>query len=290
MRRISESELIINADGSIFHLHLKPEMIGDYVILVGDPGRVKMISARLDEVFAEVANREFVSCFGRIGTKTLTVLSTGIGIDNIDIVLNELDALVNIDLENRTEKVELTKLKLIRIGTSGAVRPEIVVDSTVVSKYAVGLDGLLQFYRNLSSIRELESLVKGELAWMESWASPYAFAGSESLIQHFNRPEYVQGITFTAHGFYAPQGRRLRLETAHERFNELLSKFHFNGIPATNYEMETSALYGLGKLMGHECLTMCTIIANRMAGTYSPDYKRAVEILVEQTLETISNT
>lgn len=290
MRRISESELIINADGSIFHLHLKPEMIGDYILLVGDPGRVKMISSRLDEIISEVANREFVSCFGRVGKKSITILSTGIGIDNIDIVLNELDALVNIDLENRTEKSELTKLKLIRIGTSGAVRPEIEVDSTVISKYAVGLDGLLQFYRSKSSIRELESLVKGELAWMEPWASPYAYESSELLMQQFNRPEYVQGITFTAHGFYAPQGRRLRLELSHERFNELLSRFDYNGTPATNYEMETSALYGLGNLMGHECLTMCTIIANRMAGKYSPDYKKAVEKLVEQTMETISNS
>lgn len=286
---IAESELVLNNDGSIYHLKLHPEEIARDIIVVGDPGRVPSISAYFDRIEVQRQNREIVTHTGYIGSKRLTVLSTGMGTDNIDIVLNELDALVNIDLKNRTILSNHTSLNIIRLGTSGALQPDIPVDSTVISTHGIGIDGMLYYYSSLKDVydREMTDAFIQQSNWDANFPRPYAVAASEKLLNLFSSG-HLSGITATAPGFYGPQGRKLRLETTHPDLNEAISGFRYNGQRIVNFEMETSALYGLGKMLGHETLTICAIIANRVIKKYSSDYKITVKKLIEQVLEKLS--
>lgn len=287
--RIAESELILNPNGSIFHLHLHPDQLADTVLAVGDPGRVASISKYFSKIEHKVENREFVTHTGTFNGKRITVLSTGIGTDNIDIVVNELDALVNIDLKTRTIKDKHTSLNLIRLGTSGSLQKEIPVDSFLMSMYGLGFDGLLNFYHTNGTVIEkdmTQSFVE-HIKWDGKMAKPYIVKASDTLTQVLGEGMY-KGITATASGFYGPQGRVLRLPLADTQMNDKLSSFEYKGIRATNFEMETSALYGLGKMLGHNACTICVIIANRIAGQYSKDYKVAVDKLVQIVLERLT--
>jgi uridine phosphorylase len=286
---IAETELILNADGSVYHLRLKPEHIADDVIVVGDPGRVEAISKHFSKVEHRIQNREFITHTGIFNGKRITVIATGIGTDNIDIVLNELDAAVNIDLDKRELKTERRSLNIIRLGTSGALQADIPVDSFVVSEYGLGFDGLLNYYAEIADINDnsvSEAFIR-HTNWNWRLPFPYAVKGSDSLrsaIAH----DWIKGITATAPGFYAPQGRKLRLDPAMANLNELLTSFDHNGSRITNFEMETSALYGLSTLLGHRACTICVIIANRVIRQYSKDYKLAVERLITAVLERLT--
>ncbi len=286
MRRIEESELIINDDGSVFHLHLKPGEIADTIILVGDPDRVELVASFFETVEVEKENREFVSKTGYINGKRVSVVSTGIGTDNIDIVLNELDALVNIDFNTRTVKNELTSLKLVRIGTSGSLQEDLPVDSWVLSEKAIGFDGLLNFYagRNSVSDLEFEKAFKSSVGWNELHTSPYVVNAGAELISKLEGKGITKGVNISAPGFYGPQGRVLRLGLADSELNNKITGFRFKNYRITNYEMECSAIYGLSALMGHQAATVCAIIANRLAGTFSEDYKIVIKSLVETVL------
>jgi uridine phosphorylase len=283
---IAESELILNPDGSVYHLHIRPEMLAQNVIVVGDQGRVETVSAHFDKIEYQVSNREFVTHTGSFKGKRFTVLSTGIGTDNIDIVLNELDALVNIDLASRTIREKKTSLRIVRIGTSGALQGDIPVDSFVASSHGMGLDGLLNYYAGLDLCDEagIADAFMKHASWTKGMPYPYVVKGSASLLQAIAHDQ-VQGITATAPGFYGPQGRQLRLAPALPDLNEKLGSFTFENHRVTNFEMETSALYGLGKLLGHDCATICAIIANRVARTYSKDYRKTVNDLIRLVLE-----
>jgi uridine phosphorylase len=286
---IPETELILNSNGSVYHLQLLPEHICENIIIVGDQGRVATVSQYFDTIDFKIQNREFVTHGGTFRGKRVMVLSSGIGTDNIDILINELDAAVNIDLKTRTIKKEHTKLKIVRIGTSGALQKDIAVDSFVVSKYGLGFDGLLNYYLDLPSINEneiSEAFIK-QTAWAKNLPYPYAIKGSQNLIDTIGF-DLTQGITATAPGFYGPQGRKLRLTPWVEDFNQQLTDFDHNKIRITNFEMETSALYGLGKLLGHETCTVCAIIANRVAKQYSKNYHAAVEQLIQLVLERLT--
>lgn len=289
MNRIAESELIINADGSIFHLHLKPEDIADTILLVGDQDRVEVVSSFFESIEVKKQNREFKTHTGIYNGKRISVVSTGIGTDNIDIVVNELDALVNIDLETRLPKKDLTRLNLIRIGTSGALQADIPVDTPVISEFAIGFDGLLNFYANRNTIAhlEMEQAFKSELNWNEQLTSPYFVESSNELLNKVGF-DMRQGITISAPGFYGPQGRVLRLGIQDPDINDKISKFTFDNKHITNYEMECSAIYGLSKLLGHNAVTVCNIIANRMRGEYSNDYKKSVKELIKKVLERLT--
>jgi uridine phosphorylase len=286
--QIAASELIINPDGSIYHLKLKPEHIAKNVIVVGDPGRVETISNKFDTIEYTIQNREFITHTGTYKNKRITVIATGIGTDNIDIVLNELDAAVNIDLEKRTIKDKHTCLNIIRIGTSGALQKDIPVDSFVVSEYGLGIDGLLPFYKGINTINENEMVNAfiNQTQWNSEFNRPYIVKGASELIEKIGF-DFYKGITATANGFYGPQGRMLRLPLQRNDLNEQLNAFEYKGNRITNFEMETSALYGLGKLLGHNTCTVCAIVANRMAQQYSKDYKKAVEKLIDTVLERI---
>ncbi|MBK8492345.1 MAG: nucleoside phosphorylase [Saprospirales bacterium] len=284
MIRIPESELILNRDGSIYHLSLHPEQVADTIITVGDPKRVSMISDHFDRLDASVRKREFITHTGEIGGKRLTVISTGIGPDNIDIAINELDALVNIDLENREPKSNPVSLRFIRMGTSGSLHPEIPVDSLVVSAYGIGLDNVMQFYPWSPSAeeKELEDLAQG-LVDVDK-VHPYAVKASDVLLESLRKDETL-GITLTSPGFYGPQGRSLRIKNPDaERMIELLPSFSYKGIPLTNIEMETSAIYGLSRLLGHQALSFNAILANRITREFSPNPKKAVSNMIETVL------
>lgn len=282
MSRIAESELIINPRGAVYHLDLRPEEIAGTVITVGDPDRVKEVSKYFDSVDVKRQHREFVSHTGRVGNKRLTVLSSGIGPDNIDIVINELDALVNIDFETREIKKELQSLNIIRIGTSGSLQEDIPVDSFVASTHGLGVDNLLNFYRHEHNDQEKELLqsfithtqMHGQIG------QPYITSGAASLIKHFVK-DFHQGITVTCPGFYGPQGRVLRLGVRNPDLINRLTDFRFGQHRITNFEMETSAIYGLGKLLGHHCLAVNAIVANRVKKEFSKDGKAAVENLIK---------
>lgn len=288
MSKIPESELILNPDGSIFHLKLHPEDIGDTILLVGDQGRVEMVSSYFDKVEVQKQNREFVTHTGNFNGKRISVISTGIGTDNLDIVINELDALVNIDLQKREVKSTLSSLNMVRIGTSGALQENIPVDSYVLSEYGLGMDGLMNFYA-ASAIYEHE--ITAEFVKQTGWAAPlntpYLIKGSETLFNKLKK-DCHSGITATACGFYGPQGRELRLKAAVEGLNEKLTAFDFNGLKVTNFEMETSALFGLSKSLGHQASTVCAIIANRILKQFSKDYKKTVNNLIEKTLQDLT--
>ena len=289
MSRIAESEMILNARGAIYHLNLLPNEIGSTVFLVGDPDRVKEVSKHFDKIEYKGEYREFITHTGLIGKKKLTVLSTGIGTDNIDIAINELDALVNIDLTTREIKPTLTSLNLIRIGTSGALQPEIPVDNFIASTHGLGIDNLLNFYRHEQNDEEkqlLHSFVTS--TQMHSQIGyPYIAGASGSLIKHFVK-DFYQGITVTCPGFYGPQGRVLRLGISNPELINRLTQFRFGQHRITNFEMETSAIYGLSRLLGHNCLSLNAVIANRVRKEFSKDGKAAVEALIVKVLETVS--
>ena len=291
MNKIHSSELILNKDGSIFHLHLKPEYIADTIILVGDQGRVETVSRFFDNIELKIQNREFVTHTGTYNNKRLTVISTGIGTDNIDIVINEIDALVNIDLKNRTLKDKHTSLNFIRIGTSGALQKDIDVDSYLISKMAIGFDGLLNFYASRNKICNLkfEEAFKKHTNWNKLLASPYIVNSSDILFEKLSN-NIRSGITISAPGFYGPQGRILRLPLHDAELNNKIESFDYHGLKITNYEMESSAIFGLSKLLGHHAATLCIIIANRVTKQFSSDYKKTIESLIQLTLERLTRT
>jgi uridine phosphorylase len=289
MSRIAESEMILNARGAIYHLNLLPQEIGSTIFLVGDPDRVKEVSKHFDKKEYEGQYREFITHTGYIGKKKLSVISTGIGTDNIDITLNELDALVNIDLSTREIKPNLTSLNFIRIGTSGALQPEIPVDNFIASTHGLGIDNLLNFYR-LEQNDEEKQLVHSFITSTQLHSQvghPYIAGASASLIKHFVK-DFHQGITVTCPGFYGPQGRILRLGVSNPELINRLTQFRFGQHRITNFEMETSAIYGLSRLLGHNCLSLNAVIANRVRKEFSKDGKAAVEKLIVRVLEIVS--
>ncbi len=290
MEKLKSTQLIVTEDGRIYHLNLRPENIADTIIVVGDPGRVSTISKHFDDIEFQGQNREINTHTGRIGNKRLTVMSSGMGPDNIDIVVSELDALVNIDLKNKTIKPHHKALNIIRLGTSGAVQKDIEVDSYVMSKYGLGLDGLMNFYQVPEGIIEKEmcKAVIEQTGWPSDFADPYIVKCSENLAKKIGFDMY-QGITVTAPGFYGPQGRNLRMGLHYPDFNQKLEKFRFNDERILNFEMETSALYGLGRSLGHNVLTVCAVIANRITETYSANHQKPVERLIKLLLERITN-
>ncbi len=283
--KIKESELIVNPDGSIYHLHLTPEELADNVLLVGDPGRVPVVSKHFDTVEVRRENREIHSHTGTLRGKRFTVISTGMGPDNIDIVLNELDALKNIDLKTREIKEKKTSLNIVRIGTSGSLQQDIPVDSFVVARRAIGFDGVLHFYKSQDVRRiDIEDAFIEQSHWNPLAARPYVVDGSQELFEKISGPQTVEGFTATAVGFYGPQGRELRIPLANPEANDMLEKFAYKGLRLTNYEMETSAIYGLSALLGHKaCSTNC-IVAARTAGVFSADAHAAVEKLIVYVL------
>ena len=289
MQRIAESELIINDRGAVYHLDARPEEIATNIITVGDPNRVKEVSKHFDSIEFTNNHREFVTHTGYIGKKRISVTSTGIGPDNIDIVLNELDALVNIDFETRTIKENLTQLNIIRVGTSGSLQAEIPVDSIVASTHAIGLDNLMNFYR-FNNNDEETAIQQAFIthSQMESITKPYVFGASPALLKEFVK-DIHHGITVTCPGFYAPQGRVLRLGLAQPNLIDSLTSFNFGNHRISNFEMETSAIYGLGKSMGHHCLSLSAIVANRISKEFSKDGGAAVENLIKKTLQILSD-
>ena len=283
---IKSSELILNPDGSVYHLNLKPENIAHDIIFVGDQDRVEKITNRFDSVEFTTQKREFKTQTGIYKGKRISVISTGIGPDNIDIVMNELDAIVNIDLATKTPKKELTSLNIVRIGTSGSLQKDIPVDGFVMSEYAIGLDNMLRSYL-IDSISEqdIESAFIEQTNWDLRKGRPYVIKGSQKLATKIFSDKMHKGFTGTAGGFYGPQGRVLRLEIQDQNLNSKMDNFSFKGIRMTNLEMETAAIYGLGKLLGHECLSLNAIIANRATGDFSKNPYQVVEDLIDYTLE-----
>lgn len=289
MSDIKSSELILNPDGSVYHLNLKPEHIAHDIIFVGDQNRVEKITQFFDSIEFSTQKREFKTQTGTLKGKRITVMSTGIGPDNIDIVMNELDALVNIDLETRQPKETLTKLNIIRIGTSGSLQADIPVDSFVMSKYGLGLDNMLRSYLiDDISEKDIEEAFISQTNWDLRKGRPYVISCSEKLEKFIESENIQKGFTGTAGGFYGPQGRVLRLNIQDENLNSKMDAFNFNGTQMTNLEMETAAIYGLGKLLGHETLSLNAIIANRANGTFSADPYKAVDELIAYTLKKIS--
>ncbi len=289
MTAIKSSELILNPDGSVYHLNLKPENIATDIIFVGDQNRVSKITKHFDSVEFSTQKREFKTETGTYKGKRLTVMSTGIGPDNIDIVMNELDALVNIDLNTRTIKPELTSLNIVRIGTSGSLQADIPVDSFVMSEYGLGLDNMLRSYI-IDSISEsaIEEAFIAHTNWDMRKGKPYVIKGSEKLAQKIESTEIHKGFTGTAGGFYGPQGRVLRLPIQDDTLNAKMDSFNYNGTRMTNLEMETGAIYGLSRLLGHEALSLNAIIANRANGTFSEDPYKAVDALIVYTLNKLA--
>lgn len=287
---IESSELIINKDGSIFHLHLKPEQIADDIIFVGDPARVDRIATYLTNLEFRIQNREFVSVTGTYKDKRITVVSTGIGTDNIDIVVNELDALANIDLNTREIKTEHRSLNFIRIGTSGGLQDYIPINSFVISQKAIGFDGLLNFYGGRNEVSDLpfEKAFKAHTGWNPLLTSPYVVDCSDTLFRKIYNEKTFAGVTISAPGFYGPQGRVLRLPLADPDINSKIEAFSYEGMKITNYEMECSAIYGLSALLGHNALTICAIIANRVVKNANESYQEAIEQLIKLVLEQIS--
>lgn len=290
MRKIPASELVLNSDNSIYHLKLHPHQIAKDIIVVGDPGRVATISDYFDTIEHKVANREILTHTGTLNGKRLSVMSTGMGTDNIDIVLNELDALVNIDLENRIEKTEKISLNIIRLGTSGALQADIPIDSFVVSEYGLGLDGLMNYYEFEQTPLELDLLEQfyAQTDYSKTFAQPYFVKAADDLYNLLS-PDCYAGITATAGGFYGPQGRQLRIPLKEEQLNEKLNQFKYNNLRITNFEMETSALYGLSRALGHNSCTMCAVVANRFTNQFSEDYKVSVKKLIELLLSRLTS-
>lgn len=287
---IKESELILNPDGSIYHLNLRPEQVADTIILVGDPNRVPRVSAYFDTIEFSTQKREFCTHTGTYKGKRLTALSTGIGPDNIDIVINELDALFNIDLHTRKPKERLTSLNIVRFGTSGSLQADIPVDSFVLSSHGLGMDNMLHAYKDAPSVREIamEEAFMAHTQWNTDKGRPYIIGCGETLKQRLLTDKVFEGITGTAPGFYGPQGRMLRLPVQDPTLNDKLHSFNYKGYRMTNLEMETSAIYGLSKLLGHQAVSLNAIIANRVAGTFTKDTKKVVENLIVYGLEQLA--
>ena len=283
------SELIINDDGSVFHLHLRPEQLASKVILVGDPGRVAMVTSHFDSVECDIASREFHSITGRYQGKRLTVLSTGIGCDNIDIVMNELDALVNIDFATRTEKSELHQLELVRIGTCGGLQPHTPVGTYICSRKSIGFDGLLNYYAGRDEVCDLafEEAFTRHMQWNPQKGAPYVIDNDEELLKRINQNDMVEGITIAAGGFFGPQGRKLRIPLEDPEQNDKIFTFEHEGYRITNFEMESSALAGLSRLLGHKAMTVCMVIANRRAQEANTAYKNSIDDLIVKVLDRI---
>ncbi|WP_321436292.1 nucleoside phosphorylase [uncultured Bacteroides sp.] len=289
MKYFAESELIINPDGSVFHLHMKPEELADKIILVGDPGRVATVAAHFESKECEVESREFRTITGSYKGKRITVLSTGIGCDNIDIVINELDALANIDFKSREEKKEFRQLELVRIGTCGGLQPNTPVGTFICSQKSIGFDGLLNFYagRNEACDLAFEEAFKKHMNWSPLLCSPYVIDANAELIARINQGDMVNGVTIAAGGFFGPQGRELRVPLADPKQNEKVESFEYNGYKITNFEMESSALAGLAKLMGHKAMTVCMVIANRLIKEANTGYKNSIDTLIKTVLDRI---
>ncbi|MDR0843671.1 MAG: nucleoside phosphorylase [Tannerella sp.] len=289
MRIIPDSELIINADGSVFHLHLKPGQVAERIVLVGDPERVTLIGGYLDAIECDVSNREFHSITGRYKGKRLSIISHGIGCDNMDIVLNELDALVNIDFATRTVKPDFRPLTMVRIGTSGGLQPFVPVGTYVAAGKSIGLDGVIYFYADNERIRDtaFEAELRKQLDWKLTGLYPYVVSADPSLIAQITQNDIIRGVTIAANGFYGPQGRELRLPLTDPALNAKVEAFEYDGLKITNYEMESSALAGLAALMGHRAMTVCCIIAGRVDKNMNTDYKNSLPLLIEKVLERI---
>ena len=286
---IAASELILNPDGSVYHINLKPGQIANDIIFVGDQNRVEKITKHFDSIEFTTQKREFKTQTGTYKGKRITVMSSGIGPDNIDIVMNELDALVNVDLETRTVKKELTSLNIVRIGTSGSLQADIPCDSFVMSQYGLGLDNMLRSYLiDEISETEMEEAFIAQTNWDMRKGRPYVIAGSKTLEKRLESDKIFKGFTGTAGGFYGPQGRVVRLGIQDPKLNSKMDSFNFNGTRMTNLEMETGAIYGLGKLLGHNCLSLNAIIANRATGTFSEDPYKAVDELIKYTLNKLA--
>jgi len=280
-RQILESELILNADGSIYHLHLKPEHLASLVFTVGDPDRVPLVSQYFDQIDFQVRKREFVTHTGWKNGQRVTVISTGMGTDNIEIFMTELDALVNVDLETRQEKEEKTRLQIIRLGTSGSMQGSIPVGSLLASEIAIGMDSLMAYYPKLSGSQEIGKAVKEELG-LEF--SPYQANASQLLMSKLGS-EFVKGVTLTCPGFYAPQGREIRLKPRYDQFIERLSSLRVLGRELTNFEMETAGYYAMGELLGHDMLSLNAIVANRPLGTFDEKAEKTVDHLIRAAIE-----
>lgn len=285
----AESELIINPDGSVFHIHLKPEQLADKVLLVGDPGRVALVASHFEEMECEVQSREFHSITGSYKGKRITVLSTGIGCDNIDIVMNELDALANIDFKTRTEKPEHRTLTIVRVGTCGGLQPNTPTGTFIASVKSIGFDGLLNFYagRDEASDLDFEKAFKEQVKWNPKMGNPYIATADSELIDRIASDDMVRGVTIACGGFFGPQGRQLRLPLMDPELNHKIEKFEYKGLRITNFEMESSALAGLSELMGHKAMTCCMVIANRLAGKANANYKNSIDGLIKKVLERI---
>lgn len=289
MKYFAESELIINPDGSIFHLHVKPEQLADKIILVGDPGRVALVASHFETKECEVESREFKTITGTYKGKRITVQSTGIGCDNIDIVVNEMDALANIDFNTRHEKETFKQLTFVRIGTCGGLQPYTPVGTFVTSVKSIGFDGLLNFYAGRNDVcdLELEEAFKKHMNWSPLLSAPYVIDGDKELVDRIAGEDMVRGITIACGGFFGPQGRELRIPLADPHQNEKVESFVYDDLRITNFEMESSALAGLSALMGHKAMTCCMVIANRVAKEANANYKNSIDNLVIEVLDRI---
>ena len=288
MRIIPESELIINPDGSAFHLHIKPEQLSDKIVMMGDPDRVTMTASHFDTIECDIRSREFHTVTGMYKGKRITALSHGIGTDNIDIVMTELDALANIDFKTRTVKEDFKQLTVVRVGTSGALQPHCPIGSYVVSEKSVGFDGLIHYYANSDKIREedFEEAFQKHVNWSPYHCLPYVVSADEELVDRIAH-DMIRGVTISAIGFYGPQGRYVRLPLADPELNAKIESFRYGNYSITNYEMESSAIAGMAKLMGHKAMTVCAIIANRVALESNANYKGSTEELIKIVLERI---
>lgn len=290
-RYFEESELIINPDGSVFHLHVRPEDLADKVILVGDPGRVELVASHFDTKECNIESREFHTITGTYNGKRIMVTSTGIGCDNIDIVMNEIDALANIDFNTRTEKEKIRQLDIVRIGTCGGLQPYTPVGTFICSEKSIGFDGLLNFYEGRNAVCDLamERALLNHLGWTGNMCAPapYIIDADSELVERIADKDMVRGVTIACGGFFGPQGRQLRIPLTDPKQNEKIEKFEYNGLKITNFEMESSALAGLARLMGHKATTCCMIIANRVAKEANTGYKNQIDDLIKIVLNRI---
>ncbi len=290
-RYFAESELIINSDGSVFHLHVKPEHLADKIILVGDPGRVALVASHFDNKECDIESREFHTVTGTYKGKRITVVSTGIGCDNVDIVVNELDALANIDFKSREENDTFRQLTMVRIGTCGGLQPYTPTGTFICSQKSIGFDGLLNFYAGRNAVCNLpmEKAFLNHMGWSGNMCAPapYVISADEELVERIAQKDMVRGVTIACGGFFGPQGRQLRIPLADPNQNEKIESFEYEGQKITNFEMESSALAGLSKLMGHKATTVCMVIANRVAKKADTGYKNHIDDLIKTVLERI---
>ena len=288
-KNIPESELIINPDGSVFHIHLRPEQLPDRIILVGDPARVDMVASFFDTKTFEVSSREFHTIGGTYKGKPIMCISHGIGPDNIDIVITELDALANVGFSTREVRDDFRQLTMVRIGTSGALQPELRLGTPVIAEKSIGFDGVLNYYAGRNTVADLdfEHAMCEHTKWNPLWAKPYVVDADVELVARIGGTDMVRGNTISAVGFYGPQGREVRLPLANPDLNRLIEEFEYKGRRITNYEMESAPLAGMGRLMGHKCMTVCSIIANRFNTEANPNYKSGIRDLVATVLDRI---